>query len=70
MSFAWRTASFFLVALAAFAQTKSAQQSKSRDLKYEEDRPAWVLAEATAKSLKLSYKPLGAEVSVVRELRL
>src|SRR5580704_1510741 len=40
MNFAWRIASFILVALAAAAQTKSAQQSKSRDLKYEEDRPA------------------------------
>jgi hypothetical protein len=35
---------------------------------YDEDRPAWVLAEATAKTLKLSYKPLGADVSVVRQL--
>src|SRR5258706_356683 len=34
MSFAWRTASFFLVALTAMGQTKS------RDLKYEENRPA------------------------------
>ena len=36
---------------------------------YDEDRPAWVLAEATKSSLKLSYKPIGAEVSVVRELQ-
>ena len=35
----------------------------------DEDRPAWVLAELTAASMKLSYKPLGAEVSVVRELK-
>ena len=34
MSFAWRTASFLVLALAVFGQ------SKSRDLKYEEDRPA------------------------------
>ena len=40
MNFAWRIASFFLVALTCAAQSKSAQQSKSRDLKYEEDRPA------------------------------
>jgi 3',5'-cyclic AMP phosphodiesterase CpdA len=37
---------------------------------YDEDRPAWVLAEAGEKTLKLSYKPLGADVSVVRELVL
>jgi hypothetical protein len=30
---------------------------------------ATLLAEVTARSLKLSYKPLGAEVSVVRELK-
>src|SRR5450631_1494140 len=40
MSFAWRIASFLVVAVVAAGQTKSAQQSKSRDLKYEEDRPA------------------------------
>src|SRR5579862_2296149 len=40
MNFAWRTASFVLVALIVSAQSKSGQQSKSRDLKYEEDRPA------------------------------
>ena len=40
MSFAWRIASFLTIALVAAAQSKSAQQSKSRDLKYEEDRPA------------------------------
>ena len=34
MSFAWRTASCFAIALTAFGQ------SKSRDLKYEENRPA------------------------------
>src|SRR6202163_901341 len=34
MNFAWRIASFFVIAGAAFGQ------SKSRDLKYEEDRPA------------------------------
>jgi hypothetical protein len=37
---------------------------------YDEDRPAWVLAELTPASLKLSYKPLGAEVSVIRSLSL
>ena len=37
---------------------------------FDEDRPAWVLAEANAKNLKLSYKPVGADVSVVKELRL
>jgi 3',5'-cyclic AMP phosphodiesterase CpdA len=37
---------------------------------YDEDRPAWVLAEATGKTLRLSYRPLGAEVSVVRELQI
>ena len=40
MNFAWRTASFLIVALTVAAQSKSAQQSKSRDLRYEEDRPA------------------------------
>src|SRR6185436_12050716 len=40
MKFAWRIGSFLLVALTAAAQSKSAQQSKSRDLRYEEDRPA------------------------------
>jgi hypothetical protein len=34
MSFAWRIASFLVVGLAALGQTKS------RDLKYEENRPA------------------------------
>jgi Calcineurin-like phosphoesterase len=37
---------------------------------YDEDRPAWVLAAVTNKTLKLSYKPLGAEVSVMKELVL
>ena len=37
---------------------------------YDEDRPAWVLAEASDTTLKLSYKPLGADVSVVKELPL
>ncbi|MBZ5631537.1 MAG: caspase family protein [Acidobacteriia bacterium] len=44
MNFAWRITSFLIVAAAAIAQSKSAQQSKtpskSRDLKYEEDRPS------------------------------
>src|SRR5689334_24836319 len=40
MSFAWRIASFLILTLIASAQSKSTQQSKSRDLKYEEDRPA------------------------------
>src|ERR1700724_4230628 len=39
MKFVWRTASFLMVGLALTAQSKS-QQSKPRDLKYEEDRPA------------------------------
>src|SRR5690242_5596017 len=39
MKSAWRIASFIVIAAAAAAQSKSAQQSKSRDLKYEEDRP-------------------------------
>src|ERR1700732_4972103 len=38
MKFAWRIASFLIVAAPVLAQAKS--PSKSRDLKYEEDRPA------------------------------
>ena len=37
---------------------------------YDEDRPAWVLAEATGEKLTLKYKPLGADVSVIRDLPL
>jgi tetratricopeptide (TPR) repeat protein len=41
MNFAWRIASFASLALLAAAQPKQAPtQSKSRDLKYEENRPA------------------------------
>ena len=44
MNFASRIASFLIVAATVVAQSKSAQQSKeqskSRDLRYEEDRPA------------------------------
>src|SRR5689334_23569692 len=40
MNFAWRIASFLFIVAAAAGQSKSAQQSKSRDLRYEEDRPA------------------------------
>ncbi len=44
MKFAWRIASLLIVAAAAVAQSKSAQPSKtpskSRDLRYEENRPA------------------------------
>ena len=39
MKFAWRIASFLLVIVVGFGQTES-NQAKSRDLKYEEDRPA------------------------------
>jgi hypothetical protein len=37
---------------------------------FDEDRPAWVLAEATSDKLTLKYKPLGADFSVVKELAL
>jgi hypothetical protein len=40
MKFAWRIASSLIIAAVAAAQPKAAQQSKSRDLRYEEDRPA------------------------------
>src|SRR5579872_2482815 len=44
MNFAWRIVSFLILVSTALvqsnAQSKSGQQSKSRDLKYEEDRPA------------------------------
>src|SRR6185312_5735348 len=40
MKSAWRITSLLVAGLAAFGQSKSAQQSKGRDLKYEEDRPA------------------------------
>jgi hypothetical protein len=37
---------------------------------YDEDRPGWILAEASADALKLQYKPIGQAISVVKELPL
>jgi hypothetical protein len=37
---------------------------------YDEDRPAWMLAEVTNDALTLHYKPIGADITVIRELKL
>lgn len=37
---------------------------------YDEDRPAWTLAEVSTDALTLHYKPIGADISVVRRLAL
>ena len=37
---------------------------------FDEDRPGWVLAEVSADQIRLTYKPIGAERSVQRDLAL
>ncbi len=68
MKSAWRIASFLVVGLAAFGQSKSPEQSKGRDLKYEEDRPA-VAATSIPRGYALivgvaSYKNLPASAQL------
>lgn len=37
---------------------------------FDEDRPAWVLAEVTEKKLTLKYRPIGGQSDVIKELAI